>query len=225
MKYLKTLISLFLFALLIASPAFVKADNDNDDDNSGRRNGTSTVTNDDDDDGDDDSKVRTNFGIGGKENEGLRKSSFTKIKIGGDDEKGLNKKQVIDRRFNWAIESLNNLYTRLGKVITTLSDAGIDETDAKAKLVAAKTKIDDAGAKVKELVDFVAGIKAANASGSTASSLKISTADLQNIRAKAKTAKEAIKAAHQALMETKKAIVASIGLAKDDSDDDSDSDN
>ena len=245
MKYLKYLLTstlILLFVLFLGNKAFVFAKDSNSgsgSDNSGRHsevaennesdddsNDESDDDSDEDNSSDDDSTSSGsnrgfNFGIGGKENEGLRHSSFEKIKIGGNEEKGLNKKQVIDRRYDWALTSLNNLYTRLSNVIDLLTTAGIDETDAKAKLDTAKTKIDDATAKVQALKDFIASVPAANASDSTTSALKISNTDLAKIRELAKTAKESIKTAHRALMDVKHAIALSIGLNDDENEDSS----
>ncbi len=137
------------------------------------------------------------------------------IKFGDDSEKGLSKKDIINRRFNFATQLIDNLYTRLSNIIDKLTAAGTDMTDAKAKLAIAQTKINDAKTAVTNLETLVASIKAAAITPTgTNASIKstISDADRQKIKDDAQKAKDAIKAVKQSFIDVRDSIKTALGI-------------
>ncbi len=144
------------------------------------------------------------------------------MKFGDDSEKGLSKKDVINRRFNFATQLIDNLYTRLSNIIDRLSASGTDMTDAKAKLAIAKTKIDAAKQSITDLQTLVAGIKAAAvAPDGTNASIKstLSDTDRQKIKDDAQKAKEAIKAVKQSFIDVRDSIKTALGITDDQEND------
>ncbi len=137
------------------------------------------------------------------------------------DESKMSKKDVVDYRYGSAMQKIRNEYTRLNTVITRLSGASFDMTDAKAKLVIANTKIGLAQTAVDALKAYIASVNGANvAPTTTGGTTKISSANATQIRHLAKVAKEAIQTAHKANMAVLHAITASFGLGDDNNDSD-----
>jgi hypothetical protein len=150
------------------------------------------------------------------------------MKFGDAEEGKLSKKDIIARRFNFASEALNNIYTRLSTVIDKLDAAGTDMTDAKAKLATAKTKVDAAKKAITDLETMVASIQAATvAPTDTNASVKslISATDKEKIKSAAEKAKEAAKAAKQALKDVHESIKTALGITDDEQGQENDGDN
>lgn len=135
-----------------------------------------------------------------------------KLKLGGDEERGLSKKKIIERRFTWALEIVTSHYTRLATVIASLESKGIKLDTARANLVIAKSKIDIANAKKSDLDTFVASVKGALTTPASGTPPSISKADAEKIALLARDAKNAIKDAHNALVQVRIDISTALGL-------------
>ncbi len=150
-------------------------------------------------------------GLGSMSKIEVRHDEKAKLKVGGDDEKGLNKRQIVEKRFDWAVTTLTSLYSRLGTVIARLETAGFDMDKAVTAMIDAKTKVDLATTKANELSAFVATVKGAQTTATSTPSV-VSSADAKKIKEMAKSAKDAAIDAHKALMSVRQEITLALSI-------------
>ncbi len=151
---------------------------------------------------------------------GMMGNKPEKVQVGGEVERNMSKKAMVEHRFLGALRMLDFTYARLDNVINALNDGGFDTNAAEAKKDIAKDKIDDAKDAVEDLKSYVTSIINATVSPDN-SGKHPNLTDEQKAKIKdlAMKAKEAVKAAHQALKDTHKEIVLLIDDSNDDSDD------
>lgn len=94
--------------------------------------------------------------------------------------------------FDAMVLRLQGLSERIAARIETLKERGVDTSDAEALLAEANEKIDDAETAIQEVKDAM----------SDALESETPREEMQNVKTLAQTAKEAVKAAHEALVET-----------------------
>jgi hypothetical protein len=157
------------------------------------------------------STQETKTGLGAMLKIEVRHDEKAKLKVGGDDEKGLNKRQIVEKRFDWAVTTLTSLYSRLGTVITRLETAGFDMSKAVTAMIDAKTKVDLATTKANELNAFVITVKGTQTTATSTPSV-VSSADAKKIKDMAKIAKEAAIDAHKALMSVRQEITLALSI-------------
>jgi len=120
------------------------------------------------------------------------------------------------KRFEAAVERLDQLAIRIGSRIEKLKERGIDTSKSESLLATGKTRIQEA----KDILLDVKGTDTAITESDTPKDV------FMNVRDELKRAKEALKEAHAALVQSIRALKASAGINKtdDESDDDSDDD-
>ncbi len=135
-----------------------------------------------------------------------------KVEVGGEAEKHMSKKAMVEHRFMGALNMLDYQAARLANVIDQLHTSGLDTTDASAKLVIAQGKIATAKTAVDALKSYVSGIAAASISPDTSGNRPMLTTEQKDqIKHLAEVAKQKIIDAHQALKDAHQAVVVLLG--------------
>lgn len=144
--------------------------------------------------------------------ESLHNRALIKLEIGGEKERGMSKKDIVEHRYDWALQSLNDHYTRLSLLISRLGSAGFDMTASSSALVQAQAKITIASTKIAELKAYVSTTVGASTTTPATATPRLTADQTAKIRSLASAAKTAVIDAHKALAAAHQAIMVALGI-------------
>jgi hypothetical protein len=122
-------------------------------------------------------------------------------------------KRMLGERFTAAVTNLERAQTRVQGVIDRMEDAGKDTGDAQALLDDSKEKLEDAKDKIEEIQALLPD-----------TGEEVTPELFEQIKLKAREAKDLIKESHRALVDSIIELRAALAEDNDDNDDDEDED-